>query len=596
MSSRALQESRKAFATEPPLMAQPDAEPGPNRVFRHRLFNLSATGAFLCITAEALYLHSFPVVFSPLGSDLLLISLVVAAVLALLGCSLNVSSRYQVALVLLGIWLLSFLTRALPHIRLSLPFLHDSYFYAIGAQDILASGTLTPVLSWWYPQIGANLHWPIMPLITVDVARVTGIDPFWLIRFQEPFLGAFTGLAVFLVARLGTSRNDMSLIAALLASSSDLVVYYQSEYHPQGLVIVFLIFFLFTYLKSRTSAGLGPRLGSLVFVAVLVLVHHFSSILIAILAVGFVLLAPLLARDRSKPIGTLSRRQIAAQDSNLWLLVAVSIIAYNILVFFSPAAGFIRLLQETQPNSTVVTAGTGVPIPATILNGLKWAILLLAIYGFVCVRREIGPPLRRLAILLALLLVGGVTANFVIGGPTDRLIAFYAPLASIFAALGGRHLMKGKAQKKRGFSTIAATAVLVVIVAGGLLNVALPAYYFHTATENPYYWASDRLSSATVYEPTGKWLSKYTANGSVYVTEFDTWMVPFFFAGRPVDDVRYVKTDLGTPQDFLGEGFIVMNPTISYYYQGVLFNKTTYLDNSNVWYANGELVVCELPS
>jgi len=150
MSSRALQESRKAFATEPPLMAQPDAEPGPNRVFRYRLFNLSATGAFLCITAEALYLHSFPVVFSPLGSDLLLISLVVAAVLALLGCSLNVSSRYQVALVLLGIWLLSFLTRALPHIRLSLPFLHDSYFYAIGAQDILASGTLTPVLSWWY--------------------------------------------------------------------------------------------------------------------------------------------------------------------------------------------------------------------------------------------------------------------------------------------------------------------------------------------------------------------------------------------------------------------------------------------------------------
>ena len=44
MSSRALQESRKAFATEPPLMGQPDAEPGPNRVFRYRLFNLSATG------------------------------------------------------------------------------------------------------------------------------------------------------------------------------------------------------------------------------------------------------------------------------------------------------------------------------------------------------------------------------------------------------------------------------------------------------------------------------------------------------------------------------------------------------------------------
>src|SRR2546426_5892902 len=213
---------------------------GPSARRSHRAFLLLSTISFVTVSVVALYLYTFALFYSAAVTNALLIILISASAIALFLGSIIARTKRETAVMLFAIGLFAFLVRAVPSIRLDVPSLHDSYAYAISMQGIYQSGTLNPVLGWWYPQVDQQLNWPVMQILTVELSKLLGVDPFWLVRFQEPLLGGITAVAVFMLARTATGRDSVSLIAALFVSSSDLVIYYQAEYHPQGFVLLVL--------------------------------------------------------------------------------------------------------------------------------------------------------------------------------------------------------------------------------------------------------------------------------------------------------------------------------------------------------------------
>ena len=134
----------------------------------------------------------------------------------------------------------SILARSVPHLRLAYPPFGDPYYYAITALNIIDYGIFEPILGDWYSGIYAHLRWPAMQLFTAGAVKVTGIDTMWLFRFQEPLLGGIFALSVFALAREVTRSNSVALLAALIASLSDVVIHYQAEYHPQGFSVIIL--------------------------------------------------------------------------------------------------------------------------------------------------------------------------------------------------------------------------------------------------------------------------------------------------------------------------------------------------------------------
>jgi hypothetical protein len=134
-----------------------------------------------------------------------------------------------------------------------------------------------------------------------------------------------------------------------------------------------------------------------------------------------------------------------------------------------------------------------------------------------------------------------------------------------------------------------------VIAVLGILNSEVPTLYFHDSAPNAYYWSSNDLSSVGVYRVTGEWLSRYTDANSTYTTQFDTRVIPFYYAGRPLDNDRYIDIATGKLSDFASAGFVILNPSITYYYQGSPFNQTAFLRDNAELYSNGYVVVSWIP-
>src|SRR2546428_9625417 len=355
---------------------------------KRRLVLATGTISFLCFTFSLVYLHLFPTIGTAAESDLLFVAVVAIWIGSLLVGSMATKGKGEVALLLLSVYCLALFSRIAMSVRAGVPFLHDPYFFGVATQDVMAAKSLSPSLQWWYPQVEWVLHWPAMNLLSAELVDVSRLPLAGLMLFQQPFIGALTPVAIFLLARVGVARNDIALVAALVGASADTLAYYQSEYHPQGLALLLFVFFLYAYLKSRRAASLGSRLVPMAFVPALVLVHDFSSVLISLMAVAFIIfgwLGQFLYR-RTRP--SLKALPVTSRDTTMWSLIAVCVLAYNILVFFEPLGGFIGLLEEAQPPSSFITGGSGVPILVTLLNAAKWGVLSFAVVGIAASSRR----------------------------------------------------------------------------------------------------------------------------------------------------------------------------------------------------------------
>jgi hypothetical protein len=490
------------------------------------------------------YFYFSPTLINSLFSDILIVLGVLLLFSSFIYASIKAKGSGEVALVLLGIILLSILARSIPHLRLSYPPLVDPYYYAISTLNIIDYGTLQPVLGEWYSGISSHLHWPVMQLLTAGVVEITGIDSMWLFRFQEPLLGGMFALAVFALAKEATKHNGIALLSALFASASDVVIFYQSEYHPQGFAVIFFVLFLCTYLISRTASRRGYRVLALVCLAIFLFSHHFSSLFVALLAISFIGLVYLVS-SLSPRAGRLSQvaREMRA-DYTLWAIVAIAGLSYHFLVYAATVRGFLGGFIEvpTEPGAELLVVGTDVPMLATLLNSAKWGILLLAVFAIIRVIRNPQPREFRLLVLLACILIAGFVANYILWGPVDRMIVFYAPLVSIFAAMTVHKLFTLNRFSLRQTQVIKAATLLIVgllLVAGFANGSHIPALYFKSSQVNSYYWYSNQLPKMDEYKVAGEWTGRYIPSNLRIGTGSYIRKVPFFFGKRSLDNVIF---------------------------------------------------------
>lgn len=538
------------------------------------------------------YFYLFPTLINPLFSDILIVLGVLLLISCLIYASVKAKSSRDVVLVLLGIVLLSILARSVPHLRLAYPPLADPYYHAVSALNIIDYGTLQPILGDWYSGVYAHLHWPMMHLFTAGAVNITGIDSMWFFRFQEPLLGGIFTLSVFALAKEATKSNSIALLSALFASLSDVVIYYQSEYHAQGFAVIPFVLFLYIYLKSRTTGRLSYYVLALVCLVVFLLSHHFSSLFVTLLAIGFIGLNQLIS-ILPQWIGRVTQvaREVRA-DYNLWVIVAVAGLAYHVMIYFSPLQSFIGKFVEPQlePTASLVAVGVGVPMLVTLLNSAKWGIFALAAFAIARIIRTPRPHELRLLVLLAGILFAGFLAEYIIWGPVDRMIVFYAPLASIFAAMTVHTLFTLNKFSFRRTQAIKAATVFIVgllLVAGFLNGSHVPAFYFKSSQVNNCYWYSNRLPKMDECKVASEWTGMYIPGNLRIGTGWYIRTLPFFFGKRSlINVISPVYSPRASVDYFMYES------NIQYRHKE---SKPEYDRNLSMIYNNGEVQIYKWP-
>jgi hypothetical protein len=486
------------------------------------------------------YFYFSPTLINPLFSDILIVLGVLLLFFSFIYASIKAKGSGEVVLVLLGIMLLSILVRSIPHLRFPYPPFADPYFYSVSTINIIDYGTLQPVLGNWYGGISGHLHWPVMQLVTAEAVQMTGGDSMWFFRFQEPLLGGVFALAVFALAREATRHNGIALLSALIASASDVVIFYQSEYHPQGFALIFFVLFLYTYLVSRTAGRRGYRVLALVCLAIFLYSHHFSSLFVSLIAISFIGLVYLISllSPRIAWLGQIGRVAGEARaDYTLWGIAAVAGLAYHFMAYTAVVRSFLGSFTEVplEPGAELVAAGAGVPLLTTLLNSAKWGIFLLAAFAIISIIRKPQPREFRLLVLLACILIAGFVANYVLWGPVDRMIVFYAPLVSIFAAMTVHKLFTLNRFSYRRTQTIKAATLLIVglLLAAGFFNgFHIPALYFESSQTN-----NGQLPKMDEYKTAGEWTGIYIPDSYKVGTPWDMRVFPFFFGKRSFNKV-----------------------------------------------------------
>ncbi len=539
------------------------------------------------------YFYFFPTLITPLFSDTLIVSGILLLLSCLIYASVKANSSREVVLVLLGVILVSILARSIPHLRLAYPPFGDPYFYAISALNIIDYGTLQPMLAGWYSGIIVHLHWPIMHLVAAIAVKLSGIDSMWFFRFQEPLLSGLFVLAVFALAKEATKNNTIALLSALLAALSDVVIFYQAEYHPQGFALIFFVLFLYLYLKSRTTGRLRYHILALVCLVVFLASHHFSSIFVGLLAIGFIVFNHLIAilPQRLGQI-TQAAREIRA-DYNLWLIVAVAGLAYHFWIYEGVVRGFLERYAATtlEPSAALLTTGASVPMLTTLLNSAKWGILLLATFSIIRVIRPPRPHQFRLLVMLGCILFAGFVGTFIVWGPVDRIIAFYVPLVSVFAAMTVHRLLTLNRFSLRRAQVIKVTTILIVsllLMAGFFNGINIPAFYFQSSQPSSSYRYSNQVPKMEVYKLAGEWTGMYIP-GIFYVGS-DPEIVAFllFVDKRSLSHIISPPRYPTTWVDYVMFASSVPRRTAEP-------KKTEYDRDLNMIYDNGEIKIYKVP-
>jgi len=534
------------------------------------------------------YFYFSPTVINPLFSDILIVLGVLLLLSCLIFASVKARSPRNVVLVLFGIMLFSILARSIPHLRAAYPSLADAYFYAISALNIIDYGTLQPVLGDWYSGVYAHLYWPVMQLFTAAAVKITGIDSMWFFRFQEPLLGGIFALTVFALAKEATKNNTIALLAALIASASDVAIHYQSEYHPQGFAVISFVLFLYIYLKSRTTARVRYRVLALACLMVFLMSHHFSSLFVALLALAFAGLTYLISilPQRIGKITQVAKEVLA--DYNLWALIAVAGIGYHIMIYFSPLSGFIRGFVELEPGAVLLAAGPSVPMFATLLNAAKWGMFLLAAFSVVKIIRTPRPNEFRCLVLLICILFAGVMATYLIRGPVNRMILFYSPLISVFAAMTIHKLFTLNKVSLRRTQIIKVATVLIVglvLTASFFNGFPIPAFYFKSSQVNSYYWYDNQVPPMDEYKVAGEWTGTYIPSNSRIGTGWFTRTVPFFFGRRSLSNLIFPMRSLTARVDY-----VMFDPSFPRWYREEPI-KLEHDRNLILIYDNGEMKI-----
>jgi len=603
---------------------------------------LIALAGVLCLLLVFVggYFKFFPTIinsnvtnFIIVASTFLLISLLVYGILL-------VKKPIDAYLILPLALIFIFIARAIPHLRLSYPPLHDPYYYLVTTLNIVEHGTLEPIMKWWYSQIDMQLHYPTLHLLTASLTKVTGIDPMLFARFLMPALSSLFFLGVYLVAKEITKNIRISLLAALFSSLIDVLIFYQSEYHPQGLAFIVFVFWLYAFMKFHKNHNLAHLLLLGIFMMLLLLTHHFTSIFVALILILYLVLLVVynLAFKEKAKISTIIKiykTDILVIGSYLALVLVYNLICYKgiMRIYYSMVAGsfaysstlvvasilfcvlvinsivLIRrnkeFLRSLLTNRSVITVIITIATVSTLylyyrnitspLHSLVVYKVFLFMLAFIYIIRyglwvrQINLT-RSIMLFLSIILSGVLGFYFINIFPVDRVIAFSAPFACIFTSIIlYRFINKEKINKilaSRSSKTLLTTLIASVLFTTSFFNSQIPAFFFKDSKIDTSYWYSNKLPSMEEYKVAGEWLEKHTPSKTRYGVEFDTRTMLFFFGRRSMDTITYNPTTYSND-------YIFVNPNTPYDYKGYI--KPRFDQNLNVLYFNGELKIYGRP-
>jgi hypothetical protein len=543
---------------------------------------------YLLVIPLVLYFKYFPTIVNSILTNVLFLVLVFCLAVLLIYGAFLIKQPLDIYLLLPQTLIIAFVLQAAPNLRLVDTFLQDPYFHQVTTINVLNFGVANPVLISLYDNIQTQLYWPVMHLLTATAVTISGIDVGLLFRFQEPFIGALFVLAVFVLAKLVLKNDSQAFLASLIALSSETLIFYQSEYHPQGLAFFFFVFVVYAYLKLKETNNRLIYGVFLIFLAALVLSHAFSSLFLGLFAASivvtpFVLMhAPHLRPEFRKLLKEVSK------DYTIWLLIAVSALAYHVLGYLDFASGLIWQVETAARAPQFLTIGGNVPLLYTASNAAQYQLLLLAVVSLVLTVTTQNITRVRCAVLTVAFVVLGFVGNYAGALPLDRTIGFYTPLGALFVAITAFSIKdQWFASINKPLKTGLLVALICVPLVAGVVNSQVPAFFFKNSQINPFYFSSNDLSSANRLNTTGTWINQHVDRNAIIAVEFDTLPAVCYFGERP----NYQYNHTGVSAVYIsdtGAQYAVVNPNIPY---SENFNKTAYLDTINLVFDDGKLNV-----
>lgn len=554
--------------------------------------------ASILLVPIILYFKYFPTFVNSKVTNILIVLLIFVEILLFVYGAFVMRSQIDLLTLLPQMLIFVFIVRAIPNLRLLYPPLQDPYYHYVCTLNILNYGTLDPVLSWWYGGLNDQLHWPEMHLLTTALTNITNIDLMQIFRFQEPLMGIILFFAVFLLAKQITKSDMIAVLSSLFASLSDSIIFYQSEYHPQGFAIVFFVFILYILFtinssKINSSKKIQFYFIFLIFCLSFTLSHYFTPLFIALLFILYLaisvtlqyLILPIIEREVF--IKPFTGPLIADNKSNfiLMLIVSISALVYHIVFYSGVIGDFLSMinLDSAFSVSSISQNKQDIPLISSILNTSKWGLFLLAMVSIIWIIRSKDSKELRMAILFICIIFTGAVGYFLIASPLDRIITFYTPIAAIFGSLTIFRIRDLWVTHRSKFGKGILIAILAsLLITGGVFNSQTPAYFFQESEANTHYWYSNVLPNMEMYKPAGEWSGVYVPADSYIETEFDTKIIPFYFGKQSADMQISLK-------DNLHHNFIMFNPNTVY--SDYKSNKLDLVSKLNMIYSNPQITM-----
>lgn len=530
--------------------SRPTLTPRGDAMLRKRFLYCLSSISWIFIAISVLYFKIFPNLINPVFSDIFITSLIFLSVLSLIAGSFVIQTSRELILFMPQCLLICFLARCIRYLRLPYPALWDPYAFLVAFLNIHDFGTLEPIYSYWYPVEGL-INWPSMIIITEFLSRIGQIDYMWLFNYQQPILGMVFFLGVYLLAYTVSKNYGISLLSGLISSLSSHVIFYQSEYHYQGLAFIIFIFLLIGLLKTcKSKSNSAYKILVVIFTVACTFSHYFSSLFIVVVLGSFFCITYILSKFSEIYRNTrLNVLNVNRPDDIFFLLLFLLVLGYHLFVFPEHIEIYIQRMASANPYHAPVVSITGnVPFPTNIIHSIRYATITLGLASIFFVIKTKKNEEIILATICLFLISLGLLGNALIYLEVGRIVAFYEVIIGIFAALT---LFRLRDIWLRPLNKQKAITSLICIVTAGIITLTffgghyVPAYYFKSLDQNSYYWYDNNLPDMQKYEAGGLWIYRYVPENPLILTDNTPYFVRsaiFFWGKTPVDRFKLLDS------------------------------------------------------
>ncbi|MFZ2184291.1 MAG: hypothetical protein WAV24_06990 [Methanothrix sp.] len=387
-----------------------------------------------------------------------------------------------------------------------------------------------------------------MMIMTELLSQIGGIDHMWLFNYQQPIFGMIFFLGVYLLAYSVSQNYGVSLISGLISSLSSHVIFYQSEYHPQGYAFIILVFLLVVLSRSwELKNKMEYRILAIIFIIAFTTSHYFSSLFISFILISlsctllFILIAN---RNLSSPQLNIFGVEWTSEIFFSSILLLIIVLSYHFYVFSGHINDYIHIIFSANPyNAPLVSVEGSVPFPTYIIQNIRFIVLILG-FGSICYTMKTKTHEEILfSIICTLLIALGIIGNTLIFLEVGRIVAFYETLIGVFAALTLFRLRDIWLKSLNKRTTI---TVLLCIFTAGIITLTffggnyIPAYYFKSLGQNDYYWCENNLPDMQKYEAVGKWIAGFSPAKPIILIDTTRYFIHsaiFFWGETPLDRI-----------------------------------------------------------